>query len=119
MNNIINTHELPCQTHPSPMFLFSVSMYTSSDVISSKWQESFSKLAPDIASCIKVHVKDLTENLIRQEQDKLHKHGAMDTVPVPEQLRGGRLDYPRTISKVGLKGNSNSGLLSVQLFLLL
>ena len=66
-----------------------------------RWQESFSRMAADIAGCIKVHVKRLTEALITEEQDKLHQNGAIDIIAVADELRGGRHDYPGTISKVG------------------
>ena len=87
--------------------LLSVSRSMSCEGLRCRWQDSFSVLAVDIASCVKVHIKGVTESFMTREENKLHEHGAIDIMPVPEELRGGRLDYPRTISKVGLKGSWN------------
>ena len=82
------------------LLMLSVSRSMSCEGSGCRWQESFARMAADIAGCMKVHVKGLTDRLMTEEQEKLRQNGTIDIVEVAGELRGGRHDYPGTISKV-------------------
>ena len=66
------------------------------------WQSSFKKVLGDMAKGVEMHIRCMTGQAQRMFQADLQKTEKMQTSPVPSDLVGGRLDYPRIVHAVSI-----------------
>lgn len=64
------------------------------------WKLMFKKIAHDIARCIDQEMRNLLTSVLENESQDWGKMGKLVMSPVPEQLWGGKQDYPKCVSKV-------------------
>ncbi|KAH3834366.1 uncharacterized protein KIAA0825-like isoform X2 [Dreissena polymorpha] len=63
------------------------------------WRIIFKKVAPDLAASITHQIQSTCQAGMEAEQNMWSTQQTLEVVDVPESLIGGRLDYPRCISK--------------------
>ena len=66
------------------------------------WRSVLKKIIPDLAKTVEQLVHDKAKRLLDREQEEYSKTHAIDSVPVCEDLVGGKFDYPRLVAKVGV-----------------
>ena len=60
----------------------------------------FKKISHDLAECVAKQIRNLLKTSIDKELKGWTEEHILVTEPVPEELWGGKLDYPKTITKV-------------------
>ena len=60
----------------------------------------FKKIAPDLGTGVDQHIRSAMAELLSQEQAHWSESHSIVTVEVRKELWGGRMDYPKVISKV-------------------
>ncbi|KAL5005817.1 hypothetical protein ScPMuIL_016975 [Solemya velum] len=63
------------------------------------WKLVFKKISHDIARCIDQEMRNLLTSVLENESQDWGKAGKLVSTPVPEQLWGGKQDYPKCVSK--------------------
>ena len=66
------------------------------------WKMMFKKVAPDLATGVDQHIRSAMAELLSREQAEWSETHKFTTAEVRKDLWGGRLDYPKVISKVCL-----------------
>ena len=66
------------------------------------WKIIFKKIAPELAHCVEHYLRGAMTTALNAELQEWAASHNLHTVPVRETLWGGRLDYPKVISKVSL-----------------
>ena len=61
----------------------------------------FKKVAPDLGTGVDQHIRSAMAELLSQEQIQWSETLSIVTMEVRKDLWGGRMDYPKVISKVG------------------
>ena len=64
------------------------------------WKLIFKKVAPDLGTGVDQHVRSAMAELLNQEQLQWSETHSLITVDVRTDLWGGRMDYPKVVSKV-------------------
>lgn len=62
----------------------------------------FKKIAPDLAKFVGLRIRNLLKTTLDSELGDWTRLGVLHTEPVPQELWGSQLDYPKSISKVNL-----------------
>lgn len=65
------------------------------------WKMMFKKVAPDLGTGVDRHIRSTMAELLSQEQAQYSETHLIATTEVRKDLWGGRMDYPKIISKVG------------------
>ena len=65
------------------------------------WKMMFKKVAPDLGTGVDQHIRSAMAELLSQEQVQWSEAHSIVTAEVRKDLWGGRMDYPKVISKVG------------------
>jgi hypothetical protein len=65
-----------------------------------EWKLMFKKIAPDLSKYMGQQIRNLLKTTLDSELRDWTQVGVLHTEPVPQELWGGRLDYPKYISKV-------------------
>ena len=64
------------------------------------WKMMFKKVAPDLGTGVDQHIRSAMAELLNREQVEWSETHSFATAEVRKDLWGGRLDYPKVISKV-------------------
>lgn len=65
-----------------------------------EWKLMFKKIAPDLAKFVGLRIRNLLKTTLDSELGDWTRLGVLHTESVPQELWGGKLDYPKSISKV-------------------
>lgn len=64
-----------------------------------EWKLMFKKIAPDLAKFVGLRIRNLLKTTLDSELGDWTRLGVLHTESVPQELWGGKLDYPKSISK--------------------
>ncbi|XP_062617081.1 uncharacterized protein KIAA0825-like [Saccostrea cucullata] len=64
-----------------------------------EWKLMFKKIAPDLSKFMGQQIRNLLKTTLDSELRDWGQVGVLHTEPVPQELWGGKLDYPKCISK--------------------
>lgn len=71
-----------------------------------EWKLMFKKIAPDLAKFVGQQIRNLLKTTLDLELRDWTQLGVLHTEPVSQELWGGKLDYPKSISKVRYHWNN-------------
>ena len=64
------------------------------------WRIIFKKVGPELANCVDRYIRDVMTDIMAREQEEWSRNYSLTTIRVKKTLWGGRLDFPKLISKV-------------------
>lgn len=64
------------------------------------WKFIFKQIAGEFAASVDHQIQTVVDTCLLDEQRAWSSTHSLETVAVPDKLYGGRLDYPRLVSKV-------------------
>ena len=89
-------------TYPFPSLFPVIEKDGQEDRVTWAWRSYFHCLATDIAKGLDARLREITERALTGMKKSLETTGNLELLEVPQDLVGGRLDYPKWVAKVSL-----------------